>query len=127
MRVAVERRRFRRADIGVPIAISPLGQAGQAAEPITGEVRDVSLAGVYCSVKSPCPLKAGDAVVYSVAVPADDTRIFPFRRLAGRGWVARLEPIPTGRREGEASQAEPEVGLAIAFTPNVTAFASIEQ
>ncbi len=121
----VERRRFRRAAVAVDVAIRPQ-EAGAARESaVTGAVKDISLAGVYCYAPSPCPLKPGAAVVCEVTVPVEHTRQFPFSRILSRGWVVRVEPVPTGRREHDLPPGDARVGIAVAFTPDVKAFGTV--
>lgn len=127
----MERRQFRRAEIDVPVAIRPANADGSQPSPpsetvVTGQAKNVSLAGVYCYAKSPCPLKAGERVTCSVAIPPEQARLFPFTRLVGQGWVVRVDPIPMGRRAGENPSEEDLLGLAVAFTPDVTALGTVE-
>ena len=126
MRSGVERRQFRRAEVDVPVAIRPVSPDEQPANSlITGQVKNVSLAGVYCYAKAPCPLKTGERVACSIVIPPEQTRAFPFARLVGDGWVVRVEPVPAGRRAGENPTDEQVLGLAVAFTPDVTALGTI--
>jgi len=120
MRSGVERRQFRRAEVDVPVAIR--FDSGSA----TGQVKNVSLAGVYCYTNSPCALKPGESVTCAIAIPPEQTRAFPFTRIAGKGWVVRVEPVPAGRRAGENPSDEDLIGLAVAFTPDVTALGAVE-
>ena len=121
--MGVERRRFRRAAVAVDVAIRP--QGGGDAATVTGTVKDISLAGVYCYAPSPCPLQAGASVVCEVQVPPEQTRQFPFSRILSKGWIVRVEPIPTGRREHDAPAGDARVGVAVAFTPDVKAFGTV--
>ncbi len=123
--MGVERRRFRRASVAVDVAIRPQdgGEAPEAV--ITGAVKDISLAGVYCYTKIPCTLKPGDGVICSVSVPPEQARGFPFSRLLSKGWVVRVEPVQAGRRAGEEQSTESLCGLAVAFAPDVTALGTI--
>lgn len=129
MKTAVERRRFRRAELDVPVTIRQAdNHSTHDSEPIIGQVKDVSLAGVFCYVKAPCALQVGEQVVCSVAIPQEQARWFPFNRILGKGWVARLKPIPMGRRGGDRLGTEPEeeiLGLAVAFHPDVSALGTI--
>lgn len=125
MKTAMERRRFRRAELDVPVSIRPVTQDASA-EPVTGQVKDLSLAGVFCSTPAPCVLKLGDAVICSIAIPPEQARLFPFTRVLGKGWVTRLEPLPVGRREGERQPEEALLGLAVAFSPDIAALGTIE-
>ena len=122
MSLTTERRRFRRAEVAVDVAIRPQDAATAV---VTGAVKDISLAGVYCYAPSPCPLKPGAPVTCEVTVPAEQTRQFPFSRILSKGWIVRVEPIPTGRREGERPSDDARVGVAVAFTPDVKAFGTV--
>jgi hypothetical protein len=126
MSTIIERRRFRRAELDVTAVLRSLTDEASAAEPIIGQVKDVSLAGVLCHVKAPCPLTPGEQVLCSITVPPEQARLFPFTRLHGKGWVVRIEAIPVGRREGERPPEDELIGLAVAFTPDVTALSAIE-
>ena len=126
MSTVAERRRFRRADLDVTVALRPVGEKGPVGESVIGQLKDVSLAGLYCYANTPCSLQMRQEVVYALTVPMEQARFFPFTRLGGKGWVVRLEPITSGRRAGETPSAEQLVGVAIAFAPDVTALASID-
>jgi hypothetical protein len=126
MKTAGERRQFRRAELDVPVAIRVLDAEGAAETAITGQVKNVSLVGIYCYVKDPSTLKAGQQVICSLSVPPEQTRLFPFSSVHGRGWVVRAEPVPMGRRAGESPTSEQLLGLAVAFAPDVTALGTIE-
>ena len=125
MRPSVERRRFRRAELDVAVDIRPAGQRDPTISAISGQVKDVSLAGVYCFVSAPCQLKAGDEVNCSISIPEEQSRVFPFSRVLGRGCVVRVDPNPAPAREasGESriGEGEPLVGLALSFAPDVMA------
>ncbi len=126
MKASIERRRFRRAELDVPVAIRAKNAKAATADPIIGRAKDVSLAGVYCRVKAPCSLAQGDLVTCSVTIPSEQGRWFPFSRLAGKGSIVRLEPIPQGRRAGDNQTEDAFVGVAIAFAPDVTALGTID-
>ncbi len=110
----------------MPVTIRKRSSASASDGPIIGRAKDVSLAGVYCHVTAPCALAQGDLVTCSVTVPSEQGRWFPFSRLAGKGSVVRLEPIPQGRRAEDNPPEETSVGVAIAFAPDVTALGSID-
>ena len=126
MATVVERRRFRRADLDVSVAIRPVGEKGPVGEAVVGQLKNVSLAGIYCYVNAPCSLQVRQEVACSLAVPLEQVRFFPFTRLGGKGWIVRLDPITAGRRAGESRSEEQLIGVAIAFAPDVTALASID-
>ena len=125
MRASVERRRFRRAELDVPVSIRAMGTQVTDTGPIVGEVKNISLAGVYCHVKASCALTPGQSVLCSVMIPEEQSRWFPFTRVTGKGSVVRLEPVPVGRRAGEEPTDDHLVGMAIAFASDVTALGTI--
>ena len=120
----MERRRFRRVDLSVPISIRS-GEEAQTKIDLTGQVRDMSLGGCYSYVSGPCELKRHDQIICSLEVPTEQARWFPFARVLGRGWVVRTETIHKRRRAGESPSEEPQTGIAIAFAPDVTALGTI--
>jgi hypothetical protein len=125
--VGSERRRYRRIDLpDVSVTIRPVLEQEALGEPIMCQLRNVSLAGLQCVVPSPAPLSVSDRVVCVVNVPRERTRLFPFTRLHGRGWVARIEPVHTGRRMGEAPDGAHLLGIAVTFAPDATALATFE-
>ena len=126
MKSGVERRQFRRAEIDVPVSIRAVSPQQPSQPTITGQVKNLSLSGVYCYTTSPCALKPGESVSCTVAIPPEQARLFPFTRIAGRGWVVRMDPILSGRRAGENPTTDMLIGLAVAFTPDVTALGAVE-
>lgn len=124
----MERRHYRRAELDVPVAIHPLKEGGtaQTERAITGQIKNLSLAGLYCYTKAPCPLKAGEQVACAIAIPREQARFFPFTRLTGKGWVVRTESVPMGRRAGESQSEEELMSVAVAFTQDVTALGAVE-
>lgn len=126
MRASMERRRFRRAELDVEVTMHPLGAPEGIDSTVFGRVKDLSLAGFYSHVKTPCSLKVGDMAMCSVAIPPDQSRWFPFTRVTGKGSVVRLDPVPQGRRTGDSPEGEELMGVAVAFAPTVTALGSIE-
>ena len=127
MKTAMERRRFRRAELDVPVTIRQANQDHSAGEPIIGQAKDVSLAGVFCYVKAPCQLQVGESVVCSIAIPQEQARWFPFARILGKGWITRIKPIAVGRRGGDriAESEDALLGLVVAFHPDVSALGTI--
>ena len=123
MRSVLERRQFRRAELDVPVTIRSLTPEGSASEPIVGQVKDISLAGMYCTVIKPAPVASGDTITCSISIPADHAKQFPFTRIAGKGRVLRVEG--GHRHTSEASGANERAGLAIAFSPDITALTAI--
>ena len=126
MGTIVERRRYRRADVDVAADIRPAEEPASKGGAITGRVKNVSLAGMYCYVSAPCPLKQGQQVICSVSIPPEQARFFPFTRLMGKGWIARLDPVAAGRRAGESRGEEQVLAMAVAFAPGVSALGSID-
>lgn len=124
MSTTMERRRFRRAELDVLIAIRPVNQDASA-EPVIGQVKDISLTGVFCYTKAPRFLKLGEVVICSITIPPEQARLFPFTRVLGKGWVTRLEPLLVGRREGERQPEEALLALAVAFSPDVAVLGTI--
>lgn len=120
-----ERRQSRRARIEGPIEIRSAQGTSSSTDPIVGQVRNVSLSGVYCAVKEPCPLQLNEEVICSIRVPQEQTRAFPFNRIQGHGWVVRLDRIAVGRRAGESHTDEHLLGVVLAFSPDVTALSTI--
>ena len=116
MDAAIERRLFRRAELDVPVVMRLLANEGAPAEPMAGHVKNVSLAGFFCHVKAPCPLQPGQQVISSISIPPEQAHGFPFTRLHGKGWVVRAAAILGG---------EALMGLAVAFTPDVTALGTL--
>jgi hypothetical protein len=126
MQSAMDRRRFKRAELDVGVEIRPIDGENEKKPSITGQVKNVSLAGVYCYIKEACTLKKGEQVVCSIIVPQEQFRLFPFSRLISKGWVIRCEPVKAGKRAGESSIPDEQLhGLAVAFAPNVTALGII--
>ena len=132
----IERRQYRRAELEVPVTILVEDASVSSAEEgqkhpetsrtvVKGDLKNMSLAGFFAHVKSPCPLQPNSEVVCSVVIPSDEEVRFPFSRVAGKGWVVRLEPIPTGRRAGETKSSEQLLGIAVAFHPNVSALGRV--
>ena len=127
MKTSVERRRFRRAELEVPVTIRPVGPQEDAKAPsLVGETRNVSLAGVLCQVEAPCALTPGQSVMCTVEIPEELVKRFPFARLTGRGSVIRVEPVQEGRRAEDNRSEKQLIGLAIAFASDVTALGAME-
>lgn len=128
MKGAIERRRFRRAELQVPVSIRAVNTKQEPSpEPTVGQAENVSLAGVYCHVKAPCAFTPGQSVTCSVDIPEEFVRKFPFSRIAGKGSVVRVEPVPAGRRVDDPEEgSDPLIGMAIAFAPDVSALGAVE-
>ncbi len=129
MRGAIERRRFRRAELEAPVVIRAMDADGAAEQiTVTGQAKNVSLAGLYCHVKGPCPFVAGQRVLSSIVFSEEQVRLFPFARVLGQGWVTRVEPVlPGGKGAGDDSSGQGTlVGVTVAFAPDVTALGMLE-
>ena len=115
---SVERRRGRRAYVEAPLLIRRTGAQGSASrEEVT---KNVSLAGVYFETEEGHPYTDNDMVMASVSIPEANAREFPFTRLAGRGRVVRIEPIP----QQEPSRSK-RFGIALEFGHDLTALSAI--
>ena len=115
---SVERRRGRRAYVEAPLLIRRMGAQGSASrEELT---KNVSLAGVYFETEEGHPYTENEMVMVSVSNPEANVREFPFTRLAGRGRVVRIEPLP----QQEASRTK-RVGIALEFSHDLTALSAI--
>lgn len=123
MRTGFERRQFRRAELDLPVAIRPLMPEGSAAPSLVGQVKDVSLAGMYCYVTKPAPVASGDTIACSISISADHAKLFPFTRIAGKGRVLRVDARL--RHGADALGNQERVGLAVAFAADVTALTAL--
>jgi len=115
----IERRRGRRAFIRVPLAIRSHGT--RAPKPLREEMtKNVSLAGVYFETEEEHPYTANEFYTASIAIPESETRDFPFRRLAGRGRVVRIEEL-----SGTSAAGGKRFGIALEFGQDLTALTAI--
>ncbi len=137
----IERRQQRRAELKAQVVIRNLDEAQTDQQPVIGRVRNVSLSGVYAFVPATFSAPPGAPIAISVSIPQESTRQFPFVRLLGKGWVVRIDKpdAKTSRRKTEAQARESahnplslhdilggdEVGVAIAFSRNVTALGAV--
>ena len=110
----------------VEVEIRSQASPSASANRTIGSLKNVSLAGLYCTVKAPAPFQSGDQVICSLSIPPQHARQFPFTRILGRGWILRLDAVPSGRRAGENQGANALIGVAIAFSPNVTALGTVD-
>ena len=110
---SLDRRRYRRARLELPVVIRGLGQEWAVG---TGQVQttDLSLAGLHCSIGRSEQfaqlqelMRLNQNVTVSITVPYDVRDLFPFSRLIGRGRVVRVDEAG-----GDASQL---VGVGIEF------------
>ena len=108
-----ERRRHRR----VPLAVRVLAKrvrVGECGVFEAGQTTDVSLAGVYFTTAAWRDVQPQEMLTVSVSVPREQSRDFPFSRLAGRGRVVRVDPM------GAAMPGSPQVGVAVEFADDLT-------
>jgi hypothetical protein len=140
---AIERRQQRRADVKAQIVLRSLDAKPEVEDGVIGRIVNVSLNGAYAMVPAPVSLKAGSSIAFSVSIPQEASRQFPFVRLLGKGWIIRIDKHPDGqphrRKAAHAHSKESstslnlqdvlgsgeEAGVAIAFTRNVTALGAV--
>lgn len=104
-----ERRRQRRIELNVPIAVCSPDEEPPGAWH-TGVAKDISLRGVYFTIPPWKAIAMDEVMRFSITIPSELQRAFPFSRLMGRGRVVRVE--------GMARMSEPgwkRLGLAVAF------------
>jgi len=115
----IERRRGKRAFIQAPLVIRRFGS--REPTPLREEVTtNVSLAGVYFETEDEHPYSANEFYTASIAIPESETRDFPFRRLAGRGRVVRIEEL-----SGTGQAGRKRFGIALEFGQDLTALTAI--
>ena len=113
-----ERRRHPRMLLGGPVMVRSL--AGDLPESWReGLIQNLGMAGVYFTILPWRPLTNRDALAFSISVPPEQQRAFPFSRLAGRGRVVRTEELPPA---DELSRKR--LGLALEFGKEVTTLAA---
>lgn len=108
-----ERRRHRRVPLSVHVLAkrTAMGERGVFE---AGETKDVSLAGVYFTTPAWTDVQPQETLTISVSVPREQSRDFPFSRLAGRGRVVRVDRLPPQESE------PPRVGVAVEFADDLT-------
>jgi len=127
----VERRHHRRVDLRVLVVVRALEEDGSVSEPYVGSARNVSLAGVYAVMPEPFPLTGGKPVSFSVSIPQESWKSFPFVRLLGKGWIVRVDPMLGPEPQsgppvlGQPQLEEKQAGVAIAFSKETTALGTI--
>lgn len=117
----IERRQHRRTTVEVEVEMWCVESEGRAPTRFKGQVRDVSLAGLYAWMPASCPLQPGEVVACTVNIPQPAAKRFPFSRLLGKGWIVRRHPA----EEETVASSRPEVGMAVAFTRDVTALSTM--
>ena len=108
-----ERRRHRRVPLSVHVLAKRMG-ADERGVFESGETKDVSLAGVYFTTPAWQDVRPQEVLTVSVSVPREQSRDFPFSRLAGRGRVVRVDAV-----SGETPE-ERRLGLAVEFADDLT-------
>ena len=108
-----ERRRHRRVPLSVHV-LAKRTAAGEQGIFESGETKDVSLAGVYFTTPAWQDVQPQEVLTLSISVPREQSRDFPFSRLAGRGRVVRVDP-----QSGETPD-ERRVGIAVEFADDLT-------
>ena len=113
----VERRRGRRVPLQAPMVIRRVSD--KPSTPVEEVTKDISLAGVYFETEQDT-YTVNDSMMTSVAVPPSQTGAFPFKRLAGRSRVVRVQPldvaIPSTRKC---------YGVALEFADDLTALTAL--
>ena len=114
-----ERRRGRRISLQAPLLIRRLAQQGAELfqELLT---QNVSMAGVYFETDDADAFAMNESVMTSVSIPEIQRREFPFTRLAGRGRVVRINPLPPPQ-----SSERQRFGIALEFGEDLTALTAI--
>ena len=113
----IERRRGRRVKMQAPLLVR--GVKGVAAEPFTQEtIHNVGLSGVYFETQRSDAYAVNDVMITSVSFAEPDTHTFPFRRLAGRSRVVRVEPLPT-------TNGGRPCGVALEFSEDLIALSAL--
>lgn len=115
----VERRRGRRAQVSAPVLIRRLG-ARNPAPAREEQSANISLAGVYFETEHGDQYAVNEMVTTSVAIPTQETKQFPFRRLSGRTRVVRVHELAP-----EGSSDRRRFGVALEFGDDVTALTAI--
>ena len=86
----VEKRRFKRLDLSLPMKIRrTLGNGKE--EALDGLTANVSFNGAYVVDIYLTNINPEDKLNISITVPKDETRDFPFSRIAGKARVIRVE------------------------------------
>ena len=82
-------------------------------------MENISLAGAYCTILPWRPLATDEVLAFSLSIPLEQQRAFPFSRLAGCGRVARAEELPQPDEWGRKRW-----GLALEFGEEVMTLAA---
>ncbi|MBU1007257.1 MAG: PilZ domain-containing protein [Candidatus Omnitrophica bacterium] len=85
----VEKRRFKRLDLTLPTELKRLSDEKKW-EAQEGVTINVSYNGAYVGDISIKNMNAGDTLNISLSVPKDESRDFPFSRIAGKARVIRV-------------------------------------
>lgn len=84
----LEKRRSKRLDLSLPAQLKRISQEEEAREGVT---TNVSYTGAYISDMDAWDVRPEETLTVSLSVPRDDTRDFPFSRIAGKARVVRVE------------------------------------
>jgi diguanylate cyclase (GGDEF)-like protein len=113
-----ERRRHPRTPLEGPLMIRSPAE-DRAAAWWEGAMKDLSLAGVYCTIVPSKPPTIDEVLAFSITIPPDLQHAFPFSRLAGCGRVARADALSQPDEFGRTRW-----GVALEFGEDVMRFAA---
>ena len=113
-----ERRQHPRLLLGGPVMVRSLAE--DPPEPWReGLMKNLSTDGVYFTILPWRPLTSHDVLAFSISIPSEQPRAFPFSRLAGRGRVVRAQESPQADEFGRK-----QLGLALEFGEEVMKLAA---
>jgi len=101
-----DRRRERRLALHTPVYVRGLGEPPHG-ELHKGQVKNLSLQGVYLTVPQWKSIAPDDMLLLSIPIPPEHRDAFPRPRLAGCGRVVRVDELK--------SEGDNRLGLAIEF------------
>ncbi len=120
----IEWRQHRRAEVEAPIEIRGL-DIQESMRFVTGQTKNVSLAGCYAIVPAPFPFPVGASIYCAITIPRAAMKYLPFSRIMGSGHVVRIEVVRTEADSQQESSGNLRVGLGIAFSRDVTALGTM--
>ncbi len=82
---------------------------------------NISLAGVYFETEQGEGYSVNEVLTTSVAIPESQSRVFPFRRVAGRGRVVRVHELP----QQEGASRTKRFGVALEFGEDIIALTAL--
>ena len=115
----VERRHGRRVELHAPVLIRR-GASSSPGEFTEFVSKNVGTRGVYCEGDGHESYAPNEVLVICVLIPPSQTHRFPFTRFVGHGRVVRVHPVAQ-----HVSQAKPAMGVALAFSHDVTALTAM--